>query len=148
MADFKFLLDVIAKFAFSVKLITIACNYKLHVILHKYPVHLEFQLGREWTKFSVKLGEITYNFKLHVILRKYHVRFGILIWQDNGDATPAKFEFSLKLITITCNFQLQQRQSEVGNNHIQIQTACDPSQVSRAFLGRLTVYCISVNSDL
>ena len=69
-------------------------------------------------------------------------------WQDNGHATPAKFEFSVKLITITCNFQLQQRQSEVGNNHIQIQTACDPSQVSRAFLGRLTVYCISVNSDL
>ena len=99
MADFKFLLDVIAKFEFSVKLIIITCKYNLHVILCKY-----------------------------------HMRFGILIWQDNGDATPAKFEFSLKLITITFNFQLHQRQSEVGNNHIQIQTACDSSQVSRAFL--------------
>ena len=125
------------------------------MILRKYHVHFGISV---WQgnghatpgkfEFSVKLITITRKYKLHVILRKYHVRFGILIWQDNGHATPAKFEFSLKLITITCNFQLQQRQSEVGNNHIQIQTACDPSQVSRAFLGRLTVYCISVNSDL
>ena len=41
-----------------------------------------------------------------MILRKYHVHFGISVWQGSGHATPDKFEFSMKSITITCKYKL------------------------------------------